>query len=66
MNPEDAQRDRQALEIFGLAIEVSGAEARAAYLEDACDGDAALKARVVALLGHDVEDSFLQIPAASY
>jgi serine/threonine protein kinase len=34
------------------------------YLEGACGGDAALKARVEALLAHHVEDNFLQEPAA--
>jgi WD40 repeat protein len=64
MKPEDAQRDRKALEIFGRAVEMASAEARAGYLEGACGGDESLKARVKALLAHHVQDSFLQQPAA--
>ena len=64
MKPEDAQRDRKALEIFGRAVEMASAEARAGYLEGACGGDESLKARVEALLAHHVQDSFLQQPAA--
>ena len=64
MKPEDAQRDRQALEIFDGAVEMTSAEARRGYLEGACGGDERLKARVEALLAHHVQDSFLQHPAA--
>ncbi len=64
MKPEDAQRDRKALEIFGRAVEMASAEARMGYLEGACGGDERLKARVEALLAHHVQDSFLQRPAA--
>jgi len=64
MKPEDAQRDRQALEIFSRAVEMASAEVRAGYLEGACGGDERLKARVEALLAHHVQDSFLQQPAA--
>jgi hypothetical protein len=65
MKPEGAQRDSQALEIFGRALEMASAEARAAYLEGACGGDERLKARVEALLAQHVQDSFLQQPAAT-
>jgi WD40 repeat protein len=64
MKPEDAQRDRQALEIFSRAVEMTSAEVRKGYLEGACGGDERLKARVEALLAHHVQDSFLQQPAA--
>jgi hypothetical protein len=64
MKPEDAQRDRKALEIFGRAVELASAESRAGYLEGACGGDATLKIRVEALLANHVEDNFLQQPAA--
>jgi serine/threonine protein kinase/tetratricopeptide (TPR) repeat protein len=61
---EDTQRDRRALEIFGHAVEMAGTGALAGYLDDACGGDSALKARVEVLLSHHVEDSFLEMPAA--
>jgi eukaryotic-like serine/threonine-protein kinase len=64
MKPEDAQRDRQALEIFSRAVEMASAEIRAGYLGGACGGDVRLKARVEALLAHHVQDGFLQQPAA--
>ncbi|MCX6953210.1 MAG: serine/threonine-protein kinase [Verrucomicrobia bacterium] len=47
-------------EIFGEAIELPAAE-RAAFLDRACAGDAALRARVEALLvGHDAAEDFLE------
>jgi serine/threonine protein kinase len=52
-------------EIFLQAADLSDDAARAAYLDDACGGDAALRARVEALLrSHDPEGSFLGTPAA--
>ena len=65
MKPEDAQLDRQALEIFGHAVEMASAEARRGYVEGACGGDDRLKARVEALLAHHIDDTFLQKPAAA-
>ncbi len=65
MSREDVQRDRKALEVFGRAVEITSAEARAGYLEGACGGDGSLRARVEALLAHHVQDDFLQAPAAS-
>src|SRR5262245_34216052 len=51
--------------IFADALNQTSAEARAAYLESACDGDAALRARVEKLLkSHTVAGSFLQQPVA--
>ncbi len=64
MNPDDTQRDRKALEIFGHALEMAGAEAVGVYLEGACGRDTALRTRLDALLANHVEDSFLQEPAA--
>src|SRR5262245_28123898 len=64
MKTEDAHRDRKALAVFARAVEMASAEARAAYLEGACNGDEPLKARVEALLANHVEDTFLQRPAA--
>ena len=47
-------------EIFAEAIDLPAAE-RAAFLDRACAGDAALRARVGALLtGHDAADDFLE------
>jgi serine/threonine-protein kinase len=47
-------------EIFGEAIDLPAAD-RAAFLDRACAGDAALRARVAALLtGHEAADDFLQ------
>jgi len=65
MNSEDAQRDRQALEIFSRAVELTSAETRRSYLEETCGGDERLKARVEALLAHHVQDDFLQQPAVA-
>jgi serine/threonine protein kinase len=46
-------------EIFGEALDLTGAE-RATFLDRACAGDAALRARVEALLaGHDAAGAFL-------
>src|SRR6516164_4561194 len=52
-------------EIFLQAADLSDDAARAAYLDNACGGDAALRARVEALLrSHDPEGTFLGTPAA--
>ncbi len=52
--------------IFLAAIEKPPAE-RAAFLDEAIGGDAALRARVEALLkAHDNPDSFLEEPAAEF
>ena len=49
-------------EIFGDAIELPAPE-RAAFLDRACSGDAALRARVAALLaGYNAADRFLETP----
>ena len=49
-------------EIFADALDVSET-ARAAFLDDACGGDAALRARIDALLqGHGEARAFLEIP----
>jgi eukaryotic-like serine/threonine-protein kinase len=62
MKPEDIL-DRQALEIFNRAMEMPNAEARRYFVEGACSGDRRLKARVEALLAHDVQVSSLNHPA---
>ena len=50
-------------EIFLAALEADSPEDRAAYVERACAGNPALKARLDALLAfHEREDSFLGAP----
>ena len=44
------ERERQEIEVFNLAIELPSPEERAAYLDRACAGDAALRQKVEALL----------------
>ena len=52
--------------IFAAALECTTAEARRAYVKQACAGDAKLEALVEGLLqAHDNPDSFLQAPGAS-
>jgi hypothetical protein len=47
-------------EIFADALDLPAAE-RAAFLDQACGGDAALRARIAALLaGHDTAGDFLE------
>jgi hypothetical protein len=52
MKAEDAQRDREALDIFAGAVEMASAEASAVCLQGACGGDESPKARVEALLAN--------------
>src|SRR5262245_11734263 len=53
-------------ELFNEAVEYQTAEGRAAYLEEACQGDADLRARLEELLrAHREAGSFLQEPSAS-
>jgi serine/threonine protein kinase len=50
-------------EIFHGALELSGAAAREAYLDDMCAADGVLRARVEALLGaHQSAEDFLEEP----
>jgi tetratricopeptide (TPR) repeat protein len=52
--------------IFAEALNRSDGAARAEYLDQACNGDAELRARVVTLLAADVgAGSFLKLPAES-
>lgn len=56
---------KRVKEIFLEAADLSDENARAAYLDKACGTDAALRARVEALLrSHDPQGSFLGAPAA--
>ena len=53
-------------EIFTAARDIADPAARAAYLDAACAGDAALRARVEALLRADARpDSLLDVPAVA-
>lgn len=54
-------RHTQVAEIFQAARRLACAE-RAAYLEQACNGDTALRAEVESLLLHDQDDAFLETP----
>jgi tetratricopeptide (TPR) repeat protein len=65
MKPEDAQRDRQALELFSRALELADPRARAEFLQQACGADPVLRARVQALLANHREDGFLQQPSTA-
>ena len=52
-------------ELFLAALELEDPRARASYLDQACSGDAALRARVEALLrSHEEAGTFLDEPAA--
>jgi serine/threonine protein kinase len=53
-------------DIFLALLDLPDPAARAAYLDGACGGDNALRARVEALLqAHDTAGSFLEIPAVA-
>jgi serine/threonine protein kinase/tetratricopeptide (TPR) repeat protein len=53
-------------EIFAQALEISEAEKRAAFLDRACSGDAALRERVGRLLAERENlGSYLEVPAAA-
>jgi len=52
--------------IFDAAVEIPDPEARRAFVEKACEGNAELQARVLSLLkSHTEAGSFLEIPAAA-
>jgi serine/threonine protein kinase/tetratricopeptide (TPR) repeat protein len=54
-------------DIFKIASQIPSAQARSAYLEQACGDDSELQQRVVALLNIAQEElSFLERPAAEY
>ncbi len=61
--PTDARRVQA---VFPAAAEIADPADRAKFLDGACDGDAALRARVEALLrAHDQADSLLDHPAVA-
>ncbi|MCA9119348.1 MAG: protein kinase [Planctomycetaceae bacterium] len=52
-------------DIFGKALEYSDPSSRKAFLDNSCEGDAALRARIEALLvAHENASQFLDQPAA--
>jgi serine/threonine protein kinase len=52
--------------IFNAARRIGSPQERRLYLEQSCGGDGALRSRVEALLRvHDLDQSFLQVPAAA-
>src|SRR2546423_15692861 len=67
MNDQDlVQLDRHARDVFLGAVEIHSAEDRATYLEEACRHDAALRARVDALLQAHAEASFSELTAVRH
>jgi hypothetical protein len=58
-----ADRWHRVKEIFGAAVDQPPGE-RAAFLDEACRNDAALRAEVESLLKHHDADEFLEVPAA--
>src|SRR5947209_6530001 len=61
-----SQATRDVKSIFGQALEIAGAADRAAFLDEACAGDAALRADVAGLLGAlEQAGGFLHRPAAA-
>jgi serine/threonine protein kinase len=59
----DRELERQARDIFLLALDIGSPEARAAFLDRACLRDQALRLRVVSLLENHLQDSYLEAPA---
>ena len=56
-----------AREVFLRAVEIDDSADRAAYLDDACQGDVSLRRKVEALLAADEDpDSYLERPAAKF
>src|SRR5688572_1145898 len=52
-------------DIFQVARRIAAGEARAAYLDQACSDDAALREQIEELLrAHDESNSFLESPAS--
>ncbi len=63
MKPDQINQDKRAREVFLRAVEIALPEARAAYLEGACQEDVVLRSRIEALLENHRRDSFLEDPA---
>jgi WD40 repeat protein/serine/threonine protein kinase len=62
MNGRSASKPRER-DVFLEALEQPTLDARAAYLDRACQGDAALRGAVEALLANHRTDEFLETPA---
>jgi len=62
MNDAPTEPGKTEREIFLEAVERATPGERAAFLDQACAHDPALRAAVEALLRHDMEDSFMQSP----
>ena len=56
----DTALDRQARDIFLDAVEIQQPEARAAYLDEACQNKGSLRERVDALMESHQDDAFLE------
>ena len=63
MNADDSPRRSSVRDVFLAALERPSPAAQAAYLDEACGDDAALRVRVEALLESHREDEFLETPA---
>jgi len=63
MSVEQPENKAAIREIFLKALETQAPAERAAYLQGACGKDAALRAKVDALLSSHENDSFLESPA---
>ena len=64
MHPAPPDRITREETIFNAAVELRDPAKRAAYLDLACDGDPALRARLEKMLAAD-EDSFFEKPIPS-
>jgi tRNA A-37 threonylcarbamoyl transferase component Bud32 len=62
MNSANPHHKRSSFELFNAALELSDPAELKAYLDRACQGDAALRAQVENLLAHHRSDSFLEHP----
>ena len=65
MNPPENPSRPQARDLFLDALEKSSPVERAAFLDEACAGDAGLREAVEELLAYDHRDGFLENPAMS-
>ncbi len=65
MNPSSPSPAPRPRDLFLEALEKSSPAERAAFLDGACRGDAALRSAVEVLLANHREDAFLEAPALS-
>jgi tRNA A-37 threonylcarbamoyl transferase component Bud32 len=64
MNAANQPPQPSAAELFSRALDITDPARRRAFLDQACQGNAALRAQVERLLAHHHNDSFLEHPAA--